>query len=80
LTKEAKEREAELAKKYRDRAKERREAESKGEVVDDFVSTSTSYNAVAPGFSLYEYINNILLRIQLNNNIYVLILKEPIML
>ena len=56
MTKEAKEREAELAKKYRDRAKERREAESKGEVVDDFVSTSTSYNAVAPGFSLYENI------------------------
>ncbi len=52
LTKEAKEREAELAKKYRDRAKERREAESKGEVVDDYVSTSTNYKAVAPGFSL----------------------------
>ena len=44
--KEAKEREAELAKKYRDRAKERREVVVKDK--DQFVSTTANFKAVAP--------------------------------
>lgn len=44
LMKEVKEREEELSKKYRDRAKERREQGNK----DDFVSTTANFKAVAP--------------------------------
>lgn len=55
LVNEAKEKEAELAQKYRDRAKERREKEKVGESEIDIVSTSTNYRAVGPatgGFNL----------------------------
>ena len=49
--KEVKEREAELAEKYRDRAKERREVDKNGPA--DIPSTTTSnFRAVAPDFSL----------------------------
>jgi IK cytokine len=50
--KEAKEKEAELALKYRDRAKERRELENKGEETGELASTTSNYRAVAPGFNL----------------------------
>lgn len=50
LMKEVKEREEELAKKYRDRAKERRETDKTGIVPS--VNTSSNYSAVAPDFSL----------------------------
>jgi hypothetical protein len=43
--KEAKEREAELSKLYRDRAKERREVVKEG---DQIVSTTANFKAVAP--------------------------------
>ena len=54
--KEAKEREKELALKYRDRAKERRETDKTGEtpVAADFVSTTSNFRAVAPDFSLTD--------------------------
>lgn len=52
LVNESKEKEAELAKKYRDRAKERREREKEGVIDTDVSSTTTNYRAVAPGFSL----------------------------
>ena len=48
--KEVKEREVELAQKYRDRAKERREVDKNGP--EDFVSTTSNFRAVAPDFSL----------------------------
>jgi hypothetical protein len=55
LTKEAKEREAELAKKYRDRAKERREQDKNHTGEDtEFVSTTANFKAVAPGFNLMD--------------------------
>jgi hypothetical protein len=47
--KEAKEREVELSKKYRDRAKERREVSKDG---DQFVSTTQNFKAVAPDAKL----------------------------
>ncbi len=50
LMKEVKEREAELAKKYRDRAKERREIDKTES--NDFISTTANFRAVAPNFSL----------------------------
>jgi IK cytokine len=49
--KEVKEREAELAQKYRDRAKERRENKTNEA---DFVSTTQNFKTVAPEFSLVE--------------------------
>ena len=53
LVNESKEKQAELAQKYRDRAKERREKEKTGSVDDDATNiTSTNYRAVAPGFTL----------------------------
>ena len=61
LSKEAKEREAELAQKYRDRAKERREKErapdsqdvdSQATTTELAASTTANFRAVAPGFSL----------------------------
>jgi hypothetical protein len=48
--KEVKEREKELAEKYRDRAKERRELEATGNVPT--VSTTSNFRAVAPDFNL----------------------------
>lgn len=48
--KEVKEREAELAEKYRDRAKERREIDKNGPA--DAISTTSNFRAVAPDFSL----------------------------
>lgn len=51
LMKEVKEREAELAQKYRDRAKERRENKTNEA---DFVSTTQNFKTVAPEFSLVE--------------------------
>ena len=48
--KEAKEREAELSKKYRDRAKERREVTKDGD--QSFVSTTQNFKAVAPDAKL----------------------------
>lgn len=55
LMKEVKEREAELALKYRDRAKERRETDKDGVVAaTPSVTTSTNYQAVAPDFSLND--------------------------
>jgi IK cytokine len=53
LMKEVKEREAELAEKYRDRAKERRENIKTG-TESDFVSTTQNFRSVAPDFSLAE--------------------------
>ncbi len=53
LMKEVKEREAELAEKYRDRAKERRENIKTGNE-PDFVSTTQNFRSVAPDFSLTE--------------------------
>jgi IK cytokine len=53
LMKEAKEREKELALKYRDRAKERRETD-KNPSDPDYVSTTSNFRAVAPGFSLTD--------------------------
>ena len=50
LVKEAKEREEELAQKYRDRAKERREMQ-KGDAPDDFISTTANFKAVAPNIT-----------------------------
>jgi IK cytokine len=55
LVNESKEKQAELAQKYRDRAKERREKEKTGD--SDYVdaastSSTANYRAVAPGFSL----------------------------
>lgn len=52
LMKEVKEREKELAEKYRDRAKERRELESSGAAPT--VSTTSNFRAVAPDFSLSD--------------------------
>lgn len=52
LMKEVKEREKELAEKYRDRAKERRELESTGAAPT--VSTTSNFRAVAPDFSLSD--------------------------
>lgn len=54
--KEAKEREKELALKYRDRAKERRENDKIAETpnANDFVSTTANFRAVAPDFSLTD--------------------------
>jgi hypothetical protein len=49
--KEVKEREAELAKKYRDRAKERRDMESSGNVSNSKTS-SESFRAAAPEFNM----------------------------
>ena len=54
LMKEAKEREKELALKYRDRAKERRETDTKAVDSADFVSTTSNFRAVAPGFNLND--------------------------
>lgn len=51
LMKEVKEREAELAEKYRDRAKERRENKTSEA---DLISTTQNFRAVAPDFSLTE--------------------------
>lgn len=48
--KEVKEREAELAQKYRDRAKERRENKA-GENEEELVSTTANFRAVAPNFN-----------------------------
>lgn len=52
--KEVKEREAELAKKYRDRAKERRENKDAPNEADvgETPSTTSNFRAVAPNFSL----------------------------
>ena len=57
LVNESKEKQAELAQKYRDRAKERREKEKTGAVDDDDtttanITTTSNYRAVGPGFSL----------------------------
>lgn len=49
LVKEAKEREVELSKKYRDRAKERRDHSNTN---DQFVSTTANFRAVAPDATL----------------------------
>ena len=56
LMKESKEREKELALKYRDRAKERRETDKTSNEPSsaDFVSTTSNFRAVAPGFSLTD--------------------------
>ncbi len=51
LMKEVKEREAELAEKYRDRAKERREADKNG-VAPPPPNATANFRAVAPDFSL----------------------------
>ena len=50
LMKEVKEREAELAEKYRDRAKERRETDKNGTA--PVINASANFRAVAPDFSL----------------------------
>ena len=53
LVNESKEKQAELAQKYRDRAKERREQEKTGSIEDDVtITTSTNYRAVGPDFNL----------------------------
>lgn len=52
LMKEVKEREAELAEKYRDRAKERRETDKNGVPVP--ASTTSNFRAVAPDFNLTD--------------------------
>ena len=50
--KEVKEREAELALKYRDRAKERRENKDAGaDAVSETPSTTANFRAVGPSFS-----------------------------
>ncbi len=51
LVKEAKEREAELAQKYRDRAKERRERERTGDLDEQVTSTTSNFRAVGPDFN-----------------------------
>lgn len=53
MVKESKEKQLELAQKYRDRAKERREQEKTGNTELETVDMSTAnFRAVAPGFSL----------------------------
>ncbi len=51
LVKEAKEREVELAKKYRDRAKERREVGT-NETETPLPTTTSNFKAVAPDIGL----------------------------
>jgi hypothetical protein len=52
LVKEAKERETELAKKYRDRAKERREVVNKDTDTVPTNNTTANFKAVAPDIGL----------------------------
>lgn len=54
LMKEVKEREAELAQKYRDRAKERRENEKVVPQDSDYPQSTANFRAVGPDFTLNE--------------------------